>query len=76
MTRRAFAALRVIRVEGKSCVIIWPQDFFQQIARKNEDILKSVNSIATGPILLLSLGQDLSMNTFVVSIVSLGADFL
>ena len=49
--------------------------FFGQIAPKNEDISKSVNSIETGPIFLPRLGQDLSRNAFVVSILFPGAKF-
>ena len=40
------------------------------MVHKNEDISESVNSIDRGAIYLPRLGQDLSRNVFVVSILS------
>ena len=59
----------------------WPQDFFRLFAQENCHSSKSVNSFGMGPIFLASLGQELSRNAFVASILSfwkklsIGKDF-
>ena len=48
----------------KACQNSW------QIGRENEDCSKSVNSFDPGAIFLPPLGQDISRNAFVASILS------
>ena len=66
MTRRAFLSSKSNTAAGeleikKACEESW------QIARKNEDISKSVSSIDRGAISPPRSGQDLSRNAVVVS---------
>ena len=67
MTRRAFLSSKSNTAAGEielkhACQNSW------QIAPKNEDFSKSVNSFRSGAIFLPPLGQDLSRHAFVVSI--------
>ena len=69
MTRRAFLSSKSNTAAGEivikhACQKSW------QIASKNEDCSKSVSSIDSGAIFQASLGQELSRNAFVVSILS------
>ena len=49
LTRRAFFALRVIRLQGQM-TSRRPQDFLGMVDRKSEDFSKSVCSFGLGPI--------------------------
>ena len=69
MTRRAFLSSKSNTAAGEivikhACQKSW------QIAPKNEDCSKSVNSFDSGAIFPPLLGHDLSRNAFVVSILS------
>ena len=70
MTRRAFLSSKG-NAAAEQIEIKKPRQKSWQIAPKNEDISKSVNSIHRGAIFLPRSGQDLSRNTFVVSVYAL-----
>ena len=69
MTRRALPALRVIRFQGKSCIIKAKKVL--QVGPRFEEISESVSSIDFGAIFPASLGEDLSRNIGGMSVYAL-----
>ena len=67
VTRRAFSALREIRLKGHIPSRLF-QDFFMKSDQKNGQSSESLNSFDMGPIFLDSLGLELSRGVSVVSV--------